>query len=46
MRFLVTALDNHLLTTVLCGWWIRKPLAAIAMHGATAAVVGVMLATG
>jgi chromate transporter len=35
-----------LFATVLCGWWIRKPLAAIAMHGATAAVVGVMLATG
>src|SRR5260370_8167742 len=35
-----------LLATVLCGWWIRKPLAAIAIHGVAGAVVGVMLATG
>jgi chromate transporter len=34
------------LATVLCEWWMQKPMVAIAMHGATAAVVGVMLATG
>lgn len=34
------------LVTVLYEWWIHKPLFAIAMHGAAAAAVGVMFATG
>jgi chromate transport protein ChrA len=34
------------LVKVLYEWWIHKPLFAIAMHGAAAAAVGVMFATG
>jgi chromate transporter len=34
------------LVTVLYEWWIHKPLFAIAMHGASAAAVGIMFATG